>query len=146
MKFTAIVEIPRGSDRRIHMAYDNSGFIDLGPISEHISINKGVMPVCYGYIDSYINKSEGDNVDCIIFSKNDDKTGDAVEVEVIGIMMREDTDHKVICIDNTSIIENFEALEESESALIVQYFGFKSKIVSVGSREKAVEYLNSCIL
>lgn len=29
MKYSAVIEIPKGSDRRIHMSYDNSGFIDL---------------------------------------------------------------------------------------------------------------------
>ena len=54
----AIIEIPKGSDRRIHMRNDGSGFEDFGPIKEKIPINDGIMPVAYGYIENAINKKE----------------------------------------------------------------------------------------
>jgi hypothetical protein len=56
MQYTATIEIPKASDRRIHMRYDKTGFIDLGPISEHITVNGGVMPVHYGYIAGLLTK------------------------------------------------------------------------------------------
>jgi inorganic pyrophosphatase len=145
MKYTAIVEIPKGCDRRIHMTYDHSGFVDFGPISDHISVNNGVMPVCYGYIDRYINKKEGDNVDCIIFSTKEYKTGDSIETEIIGILVRDDEDHKVICTDNTVTLGSFEDTDETEKNLILDYFGFKSKIAHIGDKEEAIAYMNSCI-
>jgi len=68
MQHIATIEIPKGSDRRIHMSYDKSGFVDLGPIKDQIPVNEGVTPVCYGYIDGTLNKKEGDEVDVIVFS------------------------------------------------------------------------------
>lgn len=96
MQYIATIEIPKGSDRRIHMSYDKSGFIDLGPIKEHIPVNEGVMPVHYGYIEGTVNKEEGDEVDVIVFSKNPYNTGDKVEIEILGSFVRKDGDHKMM--------------------------------------------------
>lgn len=146
MKYTAVVEIPKGSDRRIHMSYDNLGFIDLGPISSQIPVNNGEMPVCYGYIEGTINKDEKDNVDAIIFSSRPHNTGDTLDVEIIGMLTRADGDHKVIAIDDSTAIKNFADIESKERSLILEYFGFKSKINSIDSREKAMSYLESCLV
>ena len=127
------------------MSYDKTGFIDLGPINEHIPVNNGVMPVNYGYIENIINKEEKDNVDVIVFSSNAYKTGDVVEVEVFGILMRKDGDHKVIASDDSIKIENFNDVESEERDLILKYFGYKSEITSVNSKEEAIEYLKGCI-
>ena len=144
MKYITVVEIPKGSDRRIHMAYDNSGFIDLGPIKDQISVNEGVMPVAYGYLLNYINANEKDNVDSLIFSENEFKTGDEVEVEVFGMLTREDGDHKVLVKDSTVNFKNFDEL--SDKKLLIDYFGFKSKVISVGDESDTKEYLNSCLV
>jgi len=60
MNFTAVIEIPKGSDRRTHMAYDKSGFIDLGPIKDRIPVNNGVCPVDYGFIEGTFNADDND--------------------------------------------------------------------------------------
>jgi len=146
MKYSVIIEIPKGSDRRIHLSYDNSEFIDLGSIKDQIPINEGVMPVCYGYIENAINKDEKDNVDAIIFSSRFYKTSDIVEVEVIGMLTRKDGDHKVITVDDSVNIKNFSDIEPQERNLVLRYFGYKSEIISVGSKEKAIEYLESCMI
>lgn len=141
MKYTAIIEIPKGSDRRIHMSYDNTGFIDLGPIKEQISINNGIMPVHYGYIENTINKIEKDNIDVIIFSTSSYKTGDKAEIEIIGMLNREDDDHKVIAADDTVLINSFEEILLEEKELILKYFGYKSKIISIDNKEAALKYI-----
>lgn len=144
MKYKAIIEIPKGSGRRIHMAYDNSGFIDLGLIKEQIPVNDGIMPVSYGYLSEAINKEEKDNVDVIVFSTRQYATGDEAEVDIIGILTRRDGDHKIIAVDDSEKIGNFDDLPQEEKELILKYFGYKSEIVSVGSKEKAIEYIHSC--
>ena len=53
------------------------------------------------------NKSDSDNVDAIVLSKNIYKTGDEIEVEVIGMISREDGDHKVIVIDDSVEYQKF---------------------------------------
>ncbi len=145
MKYLAVVEIPKGSNRRIHMSYDNTGFIDLGPIKDQIPVNDGVMPVCYGYIDKTINKQEKDNVDAIIFSNKSYDTGDTVLVEIIGMLTRDDGDHKLITVDDSITINNFSEIDSDEMKLIRQYFGYKSKINSIDSKEKAIKYLQNCM-
>lgn len=142
MKYTAVVEIPKGSDRRIHMAYDGSGFIDLGLIKDRIPVHDGIMPVAYGYLPNYINHEEKDNVDVLIFSRNEFKTGDEVEVEVFGIVIREDEDHKVLARDTSFSVGSFNELDDKQ--LLLDYFGFKSKISSVEDKEWTESYLKAC--
>ena len=143
MNLTAIIEIPIGCDRRIHMAYDGRGFVDLGPIKEHIPVNEGVMPINYGYINGTLNKEDDDEVDVIVFSKNTFVTGDAIEIEVLGMITREDGDHKIIARDETEVDTVFETLSNSEKDLILGYIGYKSPIISVDIKACAVEYINS---
>jgi len=146
MKYKAVIEIPKGCDRRIHMSYDRSGFIDLGPIRDQISVNDGVMPVCYGYIENTINIDEKDEVDVIVYSSNVYHTGDTLDAEIIGMLTRKDGDHKLIARDESIKIEHFNDISSEERDLILKYFGYKSEITSVDSKEKALEYLQSCIV
>lgn len=143
MQYTATIEIPKGSDRRIHMSYDKSGFIDLGPIIDQIPVNHGVMPVHYGYMNGTMNKEEGDEVDVVIFSKMPYKTGDTVHIEILGALIREDGDHKIIARDTTEDDTVFEKLPEAERTLIMDYIGYKSPIISVDTKEQALLYIKN---
>ena len=141
MEYLAVIEIPKGSDRRIHMSYDRSGFIDLGPITDQIPINDGFMPAAYGYLPLFINKKEKDEVDVIIFSKNKYKTGDKIGIKIFGMFTREDGDHKILARDNSVVFENFIELPSEERQLLLDYFGYKSKITAVDDKETALKYL-----
>lgn len=143
MKYTAIIEIPKGSDRRIHMSYDKSGFIDLGPIKEHIPVNEGIMPVHYGYIEGTINKKEGDEIDVIVFSKRTYKTGDKVEIEILGSLIRDDGDNKIVTRDESETDSIFKDLSATDHKLIMDYIGYKSPIIQIGQKEEALEYLKN---
>lgn len=144
MKYKAIIEIPKGSDRRIHMQSDGSGFKDFGPIKERIPVNDGIMPVAYGYIENAINKTEWDNVDVIVFSNNHFDTGDSVVVEVIGLLRREDGDHKVVATDESVSYANIADILEEDMDLILRYFGHTHRI-KVEGNIRAVEYLDECL-
>jgi inorganic pyrophosphatase len=141
MKYIAIIEMPRGTNRRIHLAYDKSGFVDLGPIVDQVPVNEGVMPVHYGYIEGTKNETEGDEVDVIVFSKNSYKTGDRVEVEILGSLVRKDGDHKIIAHDSSESNLVFKNLSEAEQKIIVDFMGYKSPIISIDSKEQAEEYV-----
>ncbi len=125
------------------MADDKSGFKDYGPIIDRIPVNNGVMPVSYGYIENAINKTEKDNVDVIILSNREYKTGDEVEAEIIGILNREDNDHKVIAIDDSVTYKSFSEVPAQERNLILDYFGYGHKITTKDKAE-ALEYLADC--
>ena len=141
MKYVAIIEIPKGSDRRTHMAYDKSGFVDLGPIKDMIPVNNGVCPVYYGFIEGTFNKEDGDEVDVMVFSKNSHKTGDTLEVFIDGILKREDGDHKIIAHDDSWKDFSFDILPESEKKLVLDYMGYKAKITSIEDNERAIDYI-----
>jgi len=143
MQYIATIEIPKGSDRRIHISYDKNGFVDLGPIKEHISVNEGVMPVDYGYIEGTLNKEEGDEVDVIIFSKRTYNTGDKVEIEILGSLVRKDGDHKIIARDDSESVSVFKDLSVIDRKLIMEYIGYKSPIISVDTKEQALEYVKN---
>ncbi len=144
MKCIGIVEIPKGCDRRIHKSNENGEFIDFGPIKDVIQVNDGKIPVCYGFLKGVMNETEGDEVDVLIFSNNEYKTGDEVEVDIIGMINRDDGDHKIIGKDSTSLITNIEDIDKAEWKLILDYFGFKHKIISVLKKEKAIDYITYC--
>ncbi len=141
MPYIATIEIPKGTDRRIHLSYDKRGFVDLGPIKEQIPINEGIIPVHYGYIDNTLNVGEGDEVDVLVFSQKTYKTGDKVEVEILGMFVREDGDHKIIARDDSEENSVFEKLSETDRKLIMDYFGYKSPISLVDSRDQAIYIL-----
>ncbi|MDP1759934.1 MAG: inorganic diphosphatase [Candidatus Woesebacteria bacterium] len=144
MNFKAIIEIPKGSDRRIHMRSDGSGFEDFGPIKEKISINDGVMPVAYGFIEEVINPIEKDNVDVIVFSNKKYETGDRVKVGVIGLLNREDVDHKVIATDDSVAYKSFSEVPLQDRNLILDYFSHTHQI-TIEDATKALEYLDECM-
>ncbi|MBN2420913.1 inorganic diphosphatase [Candidatus Woesearchaeota archaeon] len=147
MKFIAVIEIPKGCDRRIHMSTDKSGFIDLGPIKDRIPINDGIMPVNYGYFENIKNKDEDedDDVDVLVFSSKKYKTGDKVKIEVFGMITREDGDHKILATDGSIEINAFSEINGEERKLILDYFGFKSKPAFVDGIKQATSFLNDCI-
>ncbi|MBX4189466.1 inorganic diphosphatase [Candidatus Parcubacteria bacterium] len=145
MKYKAIIEIPKGSDRRIHMKYDRSGFEDFGPIQERIPVNKGIMPVAYGYIENTINKTEKDNVDVIVFSEKQLHTGDEIDISIIGLLNRKDGDHKVIGADDSMQYQNFLEVPESERSLILDYFSYTHQI-TIEDQVKALEYLAQTLI
>ena len=128
------------------MSYDNSGFIDFGPIKDHIPVNEGIMPVHYGYIQDTLNKKEGDEIDVIIFSKNSYNTGDKIDIEILGMLTREDGDNKIIARDNSETDSVFSNLPNSKQKLIFDYIGYKSPITSVGDKEEALEYIKTSLL
>jgi inorganic pyrophosphatase len=145
MQYISVVEMPKGTDRRIHMSYDKTGFVDLGPIKDHIPVNEGVMPVHYGFIEETLNKDDGDEVDVLIFSNSEIKTGDKVNVQILGMLKREDGDNKVIARDETVDDLVFENLNVDERKTILDYMGYKSPIISIETKDKAIEYINSCL-
>ncbi|MBI3631355.1 MAG: inorganic diphosphatase [Candidatus Staskawiczbacteria bacterium] len=125
------------------MAYNKSGFIDLGPIKDRIPVNDGVMPVDYGFIEGTFNKDDGDEVDVIVFSEKSYKTGDKIEINIVGMLTRADGDNKIIAHDNS--LENFvfDQLPELEKQVILDYMGYIAQITSIDNGESALAYVKN---
>lgn len=137
----AIIEIPKGDNRRRHLKADKSGFVDLGPIKNVIPVNGGIMPIHYGYIPETLNKKEGDEIDVLIFSDKKLDVGQEVEVQPIAIILREDGDDKVVAIDETQFTKEWNDIPEEMRKLISDFFSYHHKIVSIESGEKAIQYI-----
>jgi inorganic pyrophosphatase len=147
MNYMAIIEIPKNSDRRIHkgMHPENAGrFVDLGPLVDVIAVNDGKMPVAYGFIEHTIGTDgEGDEIDVIVFSENNFKTGDSVSMIPFAMLIRSDGDHKVLAHDDTVQIDSLDDLPTDMQKLVMDFNGFKLPIVEVQYRNQTIEYINS---
>ncbi len=146
MKLKAIIEIPKGNDRRWHLNYDKSAIEDFGLIKERIPVNDGVMPVAYGYLEDTENEAEKDNVDILVFSSKDFKIGEGVEVVPFGYIIRDDGDHKVFAVDGTMDYKSWSDIPKEEADLILKYFGYNHKIISIENADSAEEYITNTII
>lgn len=143
--FKVIIEIPKGTDRRIHFSREKNEFVDFGPIKEKIPINDGKMPVAYGFLEGIINRKERDEVDALVFSEKELNTGDKIDVVPVALILREDGDDKVVAIDETmKNIKIWNDIEENERKLILDYFGFRHKVISVEDSGCTIEYIHKC--
>lgn len=153
--FEVFIEIPKGIYRRLHLGYlDEHGkreMIDLGPIRKEIPVNKGAMPVAYGFIIGTLQKDEAalnpheipDEVDACVYSTRKFKIGERVHAKPIAMLVRQDGDHKLICIDSTmkSKVKRWEDIPEKERKLWLDYFGYKSKVISIENAYAANAYI-----
>ena len=139
-----IIEIPKGDDRRRHLKYDKSGFVDLGPIRDVIPVNEGIMPVHYGYIPETLNKKEGDEIDILVMSDEIMKVGQEIEVEPIALINREDGDDKIVATDKTrNLVKNWDDIPEDERKLIESFFSYHHKFRSIEAAGTAREYVET---
>jgi len=142
--FNAIIEIPKDCDRRIHFSKEKNDFVDFGSIEKKISVNNGKMPINYGFLEGIINKKERDEVDVLVFSEKELKTGDKIEIIPIALILREDGDDKIVAVNETmENIKEWSDIGKKERKLILDYFGFRHKIISVEDSNKAMEYIES---
>ena len=142
MRVKAIIEIPRGDDRRRHInKYNKSEFIDLGPMKDHIPVNNGVAPEHYGFIPNTLNRDDGDEVDVLVFSDTKLNVGDTIDVKPIALLKREDNDEKVVAVEVDSTATSWDDLEKSRRDLVLRFFGSHHRIVAVESRDHAEKYI-----
>lgn len=141
----AIIEIPKGDNRRRHIKKDKTGFIDLGPLKEVIPVNDGVMMAHYGYIPDTFNKSDEDEVDVIILSDRKAEVGEEIEIKPIAVMMREDGDNKVIAVDSTrSSIKSWNDVSTIEKDFLEKFVGFHHRVRSIEGVEYVTQLLEDC--
>jgi inorganic pyrophosphatase len=140
----AIIEIPKGDNRRRHIKYDKSGFIDLGLIKDVIPVNEGIMPVHYGFIPETLNEKEGDEVDVLILSDRRLNVGQEIEVDPIALIRREDEDDKIVATDETrQSIKKWDDMTESEKILIKNFFSYHHKFLAIEGPDNAKEYIEN---
>ena len=140
--YKAFIEIPKGDTRRRHKSFDSDDLIDLGPIKDVIPVNEGVMPVDYGYILDTLNKEEtaSEELDVLVFSDKKLEVSDIVEIKPIALITREDRDHKIVAT-LISDARQWEDINEDEKSLLQEYFGYKSKIISIDGAQEAIDLI-----
>ncbi len=137
--YKAVIEMPKGSKRRIHHKYDKSNFHDFGPLADKIPVNNGIMPVNYGYLPNYFNKKENDEIDVLIFSNKKLKTSETIYVNPIATLIREDGDDKVVAVDKTiKEIKQWHDISEKERELIIRFFSYHHKILSIQNKKVTI--------
>ena len=145
MKLKAVIEIPKGNDRRWHLHYDKTTIIDCGSIIERIPVNGGIMPVAYGYLEGTENKEENseeiENIDVLVFSKRNFIVGEKVDVEIFGCIKRADGDHKILASDESVLIEKWTDVSDEERELVLKFFGYNHPIILVEGKTEAEEYV-----
>jgi inorganic pyrophosphatase len=141
--YKAFIEIPKGDDRRRHKKFDSDELIDLGPIKDLIPINNGSMPINYGFIigTKNLDEKKPEEIDVLVFSNKILEIGEILDIRPIALISREDGDHKIIATSIDSNIE-WKDVEKKEKDLIVEYFGYKSKIKNIQDTEKAIELID----
>ena len=138
----AIIEMPKGDDRRRHMRYDKSGFIDLGPTKDIIPVNDGIMPIHYGYIPETLNEGEGDEIDILIYSEKTLEVGQEIEVEAIALINRADGDDKIVATYETDeAIKEWTDIPKKERELIEKFFSYHHEFKSIENAEVAIQYV-----
>ena len=144
MNYIATIEIPQNSDRRIHKDYHEWKFIDFGLISEKITANGGRMPLAYGFINNTASDTpEQDEVDVMVFSENQFKTGDSVQIVPFAMMVRQDGDHKVLARDSTVQITSWQEVPADMQKILMDFNGFKLPIVDVKNAQETITYIES---
>lgn len=143
----AIIEIPRGDDRRRHFKYDKTGFIDLGPIKDAIPVNDGVMPVHYGYIPNTVNPVEKDEIDVLVLSDRETVVGEEMNVRPVALICRADGDDKVIAVDETrDSIHEWSDIPEETRVLIEEFFSYHHEILSIEDADSVRAYVRANFL
>ena len=138
----AIIEIPKGDNRRRHIKHDKTEFVDLGPIKDIIPVNKGIMPIDYGYVPETFNKKDGDEVDILVLSDKRFEVGQEIEVEPIALIKRSDGDDKIVAVDETkSSIKKWLDIPKETRNLIESFFCYSNKIIAIEDAEKARQYV-----
>ena len=144
MNYIATIEIPQNSDRRIHKDYHEWKFIDFGLISEKITANGGRMPLAYGFINNTASDTpEQDEVDVMVFSENQFKTGDSVQIVPFAMMVRQDGDHKVLARDSTVQITSWQEVPADMQKILMDFNGFKLPLVDVKNAQETITYIES---
>ncbi len=146
---TAHIEIPKGGTRRTYLAYDKTGYVDLGPIKDVIPVNHGVMPIHYGFIVGTVNRREEsetpEELDVLVYSEKACARGDIVPIDPFALIKREDKDDKIVArVAGEREPHAWQDIPDGERRLILDYFGYKSKIVSVEGTRGARALIEQC--
>lgn len=118
----AYVEIPLGGELRKRIN------------EEDASIYKGNAEnvpafgvVAYGCIPDYINPTDNCEADVFIIDSHGLEIGNTIEVKIIGVHIRNNGDHKVLCAPANSTIKNLSDINSEDLQVIGKFVEKESR-------------------
>lgn len=139
--FKAIIESPKGDNRRRHFDKKKNRVIDLGPLKKAIPINNGIAPVNYGFIKNTFCKADGEEIDVLLVSDNKLKIGEEVKIYPIALILRADGDDKIVAVDKSTKgkYKSWDDLPNKD--LIEKFFSYHYEFLSIKDSQKAYKYI-----
>lgn len=141
--FQAIIESPKGDDRRRHFDKKKNKVIDLEPLKDVIPVNNGIAPINYGFIIGTKCQADNEEIDALVISENKLKIGEQVEIYPIALMLREDGDDKIVAVDNSTIkkFKTWQNIPKEKRNLIEKFFSYHHKFTEIKGSKDAVQYI-----
>jgi len=142
--YKAIIEIPKGNNRRRHWNKERKEFVDLGPLKDVIPVNNGIAPVNYGFIIDTFNEADGDEIDVLVLSNSVVSVGQELEIRPIAVIKRADGDHKVVAVDSTiQNIQEWQDIVESERSIIEDFVSHHFAIEKIEDAKSTERYIDN---
>lgn len=146
--FEILIEIPKGETRRLHIEWTRAHWLDMGHIKDVIPVNEGVMPIDYGFVIGTKVSEDVDKVDeldAVLYSNKKFSIGEKIKAAPIASIILENGDHKIVFVDDSVKVKIWEDIPEIKRKLFLEYFGYKSKVKSIGNKQDAIKLIKSCI-
>jgi inorganic pyrophosphatase len=129
----AILELVKGS--RLRYEYDSKS--DTFYPGRRLS---NPFPANYGWIPETLS-SDGEHLDVVVVSDKKHRVGDIVQVDVVGILLRKDMDHKVIGVLRETPHQQVTQIPEDLLSQIRNWYDAMFKVDGIGDRKKACELI-----
>lgn len=139
-----LIEMPKGEPRRIHLDYTRRFYVNLGLTERVIKINKGKMPIAYGFVIGTITR-EGDELDALVYSKKRFRIGSRAKIRPFASLRIKNGDNKIIGTDNSVSVTEWKQIPKKQRDLLIKYFGYKSPVIKIGGREDALKLISNSV-
>ncbi|UOF92159.1 inorganic diphosphatase [Fodinisporobacter ferrooxydans] len=129
----AILELVKGS--RMRYEYDSK--------SDTFYPGRKLMnpfPANYGWIPETLS-SDGEHLDVVVISDRRHRVGDIIQVDVVGILLRKDLDHKVIGVLRGTPHQQVTKISEDVLAQVRNWYDSMFRIEGYGDADKAFELI-----
>ena len=96
----------------------------------------------YGWVEGYGQPPHPHN-DVLVITDKKHELGETISGKIIGVFIRCDGDHKLVCVESDRNIEDFHELPEGEKEMLKRVYSGKYKGDAWLGKEKAIEILGN---
>lgn len=133
-----VAEIIPGKNIRWVYSEKENCFVEK--IYNHIFMKDKTFSGVYGWIDGY-GSPPGKHVDVLMLTENKVKLGNVIKGKLIGVFIRCDGDHKLICIDVNRKEEDIAQLPDIEKTMLFNIYEGKYEGDVWLGKEEAISVL-----